>query len=477
MGNILTFSGVTSIIPDKILTYSIPTVIQSIDTVPSFSGDTYSGHFLGGYGYANPTFFLNTTPSDIAPTWYLSTPYTSDFNLSATDFYIQADFNVTNFDNIAVSGMNIITKDRYGSNWDWNVTVKDNSTIFLWSQASVAKMEITVPTMSTGVWYNVKVEHVAGINTLYLDGISYGSSAFTITNSSQNYITVGCSSWNNPGGFFNGYIDNVIIYNANTGSNVLDLDFENLDSSKQFFTDNTGKILTIHPTPQPRFIVGYNDIVREGLIVHYDMVNIHSYDRTGTTVNDLTGNGHTGTLVGGTSFTSDGGISFNGIDGALTYLLDIPSAMTHVIVAKSNQPTWSNYNGLGCNRGINGFSTHPWQGTSDNFSMGVNGDLGEGNGIGNYFSVSNFNPQSLHVYSITTDGTNATSYVDKIEYPIVSTTTRAISSTGSTIHIANDESPYSDRFTDVTVYAHLIYNRPLTQTEVIQNYNAFKNYA
>ena len=443
---------------EKILSYSIETVIQSNVTVPSISGGTYSGRF---YGHT--------------PQYYLTTPYTPDFDLSATDFYISADFNLNTF-TMPPFGQVLVSKDTYGSNFDWALLITDANTITVYSNATTTNLTITVPTMNTGQWYNVKFERSGGVNTLYLDGVAYGSNTMGISNASQFFVTVGCSSWNNPSFTpVDGYIDNVIIYNANTGSNVLDLDFENLDASKQFFTDNTGKILTIHPTPFPRFIVDYNDIVKNGLIVHYDMVNINSYDRTGTTVNDLTGNGHTGTLAGGTSFTLDGGISFNGIYGKLTYLLDIPSAMTHVIVAKSNQPTWSDYNGLGCYRGPNGWSTHPWQGTSTDISMGVNDNAG--GGIGNFVSIAGFNPQNLHVYCVTTDGTNCTSYVDLTEYPVAGTVTRDNTTTGATIRIANDDVPYDSRFTDVTVYAHLIYNRSLTKAEVIKNYNAFKNYA
>lgn len=218
-------------------------------------------------------------------------------------------------------------------------------------------------------------------------------------------------------------------------------------------------------------ILDYKDIVRDGLIVHYDMVNKESYDRVGGYVYDLTGNGHTGFLSGGTSFTSDGGISFNGTDGKLIYSLNIPSAMTHVIIAKSNQSTWTNYNGLGCSRAFNGWSTHPWQGSTD-VSFGVNDNAG--GGIGNTVTPT-INIQDPHIYIVSTDGTTCTSYIDLTEYPVSGTVTRD-SNTTADIHIANDDVPYDSRFTDCTVYVHLIYNRPITYNEIIQNYNVYKEY-
>ena len=358
----------------NILTYSPQTVIQSTDT---FVGGSYSGLFPGGYGFAEPLAYSITSPSQTTPNGahYLSTPYTPDFDLSAVDFYIQADFYVNAF-TTGLIGMTIVSKDRYGYDFDWNIAIVNNTTIAVYSNATTTSLITTVPTMNTGQWYNVKFERIGGTNTLYLDAVAYGTNTMPISNSSTNYVTIGCMSWNNPGDFFNGYIDNVIIYNDGIGSNVLDVNFENLDPGKLFFTDNAGKILTINPLPPNQKIMNDLDIVRDGLIVHYDMVKTQSYDRIGSTVNDLTTFSHTGTLGGGTSFTADGGISFDGIDGSLIYSFSaIPEAMTHIIFAKSNEATWSNYNGLGANRDLNGWSMHTWQSSTD-ISFGWNGNDG-----------------------------------------------------------------------------------------------------
>ncbi len=215
------------------------------------------------------------------------------------------------------------------------------------------------------------------------------------------------------------------------------------------------------------------DIVHDGLIVHYDMINRTSYDRVGSIVNDLSGLGHNGTLNNGPIFTTDGGLSFDGINDSLVYQLDIPQDMTHIIFAKSNLSTWSNYNILGCSRSNNGWSVHPWIGTTD-INFGFNGNLySNSNGIRITPSVDITTP---HMYAITTNGASSYAYINDIEYVIPNTVNRDNSTTNATIRLAEDDVPYNDRYGNITIYIHLLYNRQLSKSEMMQNYLAMKNY-
>ena len=112
-------------------------------------------------------------------------------------------------------------------------------------------------------------------------------------------------------------------------------------------------------------IVGDLDIVRDGLIVFYDMVNINSYDRIGSVVNNLqpypSANGN---LYNNPTFTNDGGLSFNGTNQALIYSNDFTAAFTVITFAKSNTSTWNENGTLGSYRGANGYILHGNQGTS-----------------------------------------------------------------------------------------------------------------
>jgi hypothetical protein len=55
-------------------------------------------------------------------------------------------------------------------------------------------------------------------------------------------------------------------------------------------------------------------IVTDGLICHLDAGNKNSYEGSGTTWTDLSGNGYNATLVNGVGFNSIGYLTFNGVN-------------------------------------------------------------------------------------------------------------------------------------------------------------------
>lgn len=59
-----------------------------------------------------------------------------------------------------------------------------------------------------------------------------------------------------------------------------------------------------------------SSIVRSGLVLHLDAANLKSYPGSGTTWTDLSGNGNTGTLTNGPTYssTNGGSLSFDGVD-------------------------------------------------------------------------------------------------------------------------------------------------------------------
>ena len=62
-----------------------------------------------------------------------------------------------------------------------------------------------------------------------------------------------------------------------------------------------------------------SNIIVDGLILHLDAGNSSSYSGSGTTWTDLSGEGNNGTLVNGTSYTSDDGGSLV-FDGTNDYV-------------------------------------------------------------------------------------------------------------------------------------------------------------
>lgn len=337
---------------EKILGYGqIPDRIISVGT--SFDSSN-SGLFKGAYDWD----FNLITPAD---SFYLQTPYTPDFNLSSGDISLEAYFNANSFTTGPGGwGMCILAKDTYGSNFDWSIFINSNSQIQFLTNATSNTMTANVPTMNVGQWYHVKFERVAGVNRIYLDGVSYGgTTTFGISDSSQFYITIGCSSWNNPGLHFDGYLDKIRIIKG--GVDSLYLDFETINSDKISFTDNTGKLLEILPDPIIEMSLRNNDsniitsftAVSNDIVLHFDPINTASYDRIGTTLNDLSANGHTGILTNGASFNAtDGSIDLDGVDNYIlvnnTGLITPPELTIELwvnptdLTATAHQNVWRN---------------------------------------------------------------------------------------------------------------------------------------
>jgi hypothetical protein len=133
---------------------------------------------------------------------YRTGPYTSDFDLTG-NFTLECWFNSVSFS----SGTVLISKDTYGSNYDWSIYMPNSTTMALYTNGTNSNLTVTVPAMSTNTWHHVAFVRNNGTNTIYLNGVAYGSNSMSITNASQTKITIGCASWNNPGIFFNGYIN------------------------------------------------------------------------------------------------------------------------------------------------------------------------------------------------------------------------------------------------------------------------------
>lgn len=313
----------------------------------------YSGYFTGGLDY---NFNLNTPVNG----FYLQTPYTSDFDLSTGDIIIEANFNATSF----THGMALIAKDTYGINFDWALMIENNTTLRMSTATTSQNLYVTVPPMNTGQWYHFKFERISGVNTIYLDGVAYGSNTMSITNMSTVNITVGTTSYNNPGYHFEGYLDNVHI--SRNGIDVMNLTFASLNSSDQFI-DDTGKLWTIHPEPYVNIIRDCVDIVRDGLVLHINPVNLNCYPRTGSSIYNLENLSEVGTLTNGATWNSTTGvIDLDGVNDFIEFgdILDLGL----------NSMTVNCWVKLNSNTGVQVLCSKSFQATGNyRFNVAING--------------------------------------------------------------------------------------------------------
>ena len=129
-------------------------------------------------------------------------PYNSNFNLSNTNYTLEGWFNSNSFSN----GQILISKDTNGSNFDWCLYIPNSMSLAIYSNGTSTNVTAIVPTMSTGQWYHFVVTSISGVIRIYLNSVLYQTQSMSTSNSSQVYVTLGCSSWNAPNTFTNGKI-------------------------------------------------------------------------------------------------------------------------------------------------------------------------------------------------------------------------------------------------------------------------------
>ena len=222
------------------------------------------------------------------------------------------------------------------------------------------------------------------------------------------------------------------------------------------------------------------NIVTNGLVLNLDAANVKSYPGSGTTWRDLSGNNNTGTLINGPTFSSANGGSIV-FDGTNDYVatpiqnLDRPCTFS----------TWVNFNNL------TGFQTLIGQDTSASIIRGrfYFQKAGATSG-GLILNVVNF---SIVLSSNSIVIANAINPVVTNQWynysAVLTTTTLALYENGILQNTVNDSNTFLTPNTTITLNAGYynnsivdyingksssfqIYNRALSASEVLQNYNA-----
>jgi len=219
-------------------------------------------------------------------------------------------------------------------------------------------------------------------------------------------------------------------------------------------------------------------IVSNGLVLCLDAANKRSYPGTGTTWTDLSGNGNNGTLTNGPTFSNvnGGSILFDGIDdyvaggnlGSFYSQGTISYWMYSTAVEDYRNPFTTNYNGG--NVGIR-FEQYTSASPYGGFNVIIGNDAGT-------FTNFSYSPSAIltvnswyNVVLVWNTVTNiATGYLNGVlkfnsSHTYWATTLPAIA-------IGNGFS--SARYFKGNISSVGIYNRALSATEVLQNYNATK---
>lgn len=220
-------------------------------------------------------------------------------------------------------------------------------------------------------------------------------------------------------------------------------------------------------------------IVTEGLVLYLDAANTRSYVNGSTTWTDISRSGNTGTLINGPTFNSGNGgsIVFDGID-------DYANLGTSI--------NFSNYtngftigfwvkilNTVQTNRYL--FSKINTAGTDNQFSIvygyvantfelygGASGGASQNIRTNSQISVNDTNWHSLY-YTV---GATTTGYLDAIS--------KFTNNYASLTFVSSTNNNLLSTFNTAGFYGNLslanmaLYNRILSATEILQNYNATK---
>ena len=215
-------------------------------------------------------------------------------------------------------------------------------------------------------------------------------------------------------------------------------------------------------------------LVTSGLVLSLDAGNTVSYPGSGTTWTDLSGNSNNGTLTNGPTFTNTSGgvIVFDGID-------DFVNLGTGYTSMQTQTPTlglWYKQTSITSYHGVCGWCT--W-GTGGGFLIDSSGNnntptlnIGNGSWASQMASTSSLGANTWAYVVGTYDGSVLRLYVNgELKNSQNLVTSIGYSSKGFAIGRYYGNSPNS--FTGQVGLVHM-YNRALSASEILQNFNAFR---
>jgi hypothetical protein len=223
-----------------------------------------------------------------------------------------------------------------------------------------------------------------------------------------------------------------------------------------------------------RLVNDYENIVTNGLVLHLDAGRAASYGGDGTTWRDLSGQNNNGTLQNGVGFTVDDGGSLI-FDGVNDYVSSFPTQISTTgsrTVSCFFRTTTTVRNGL-CGIRNDSQDAVGWLLTVNRTTPG---NLTYAHTGGSIIELAaGIVTNTWYNASVTYDVTSATAtlYLNGVQIGSPSTSFTAMTSSSFNGVIGNEESDFNAPFKG-NIAQVSIYNRALTASEVLQNYNATK---
>jgi hypothetical protein len=373
----------------------------------------------------------------------------TSMDFSSSDFTIQTTLKLNGLSNGFSGG--------YGSMICAGAALTNNSSIFrfsgtatsyyalaLWHQPTSTAIE-RYYNFQTNKIYNVTVTKNTSQIEFFVDGASIGT---TTTSSNFNFTANGFAvgRWYYPGSeqYLKGNIYDLKAYNrALTNDEIV----QNYNASK-------GRYIT----PE--------NIVTKDLAVYYNVGESSSYSGIGNTIFDLSGSGNTGALTNGPTFSAFNGGSLV-LDGSNDYVLvnnaaNILSKTEYTKIAYFYLTSFGSANNV-ISGGFSGQHAF-WLSGSDRLYAGHNGAWGQVAGA--------------TILSLNTWYFGAVTYSSTTGWKLYLNGVQDGSNGDTTTFTGNQEISIGSYSTGNNLTGRIgsafVYNRALSATEIMQNYNATK---
>jgi hypothetical protein len=218
-------------------------------------------------------------------------------------------------------------------------------------------------------------------------------------------------------------------------------------------------------------------IVTSGLILSLDAADRNSYSGTGTVWNDLSGNGNTGTLTNGPTYssTNGGSILFDGSNDVVTVADNTSVSMTNSLTILTWINATSARNSVGIvhkgNYAAADFDYMLYVTSNSTAIVGYKKNAaGTASAVGGYVVPGGLIGVWTQI-GLTIDGTASNLWVNGVSVASTTFSTAGIRDTSNTLNIGYG---YQNGFAGY-IGNVLTFNRALTPLEIQQNYNALKS--
>lgn len=224
-------------------------------------------------------------------------------------------------------------------------------------------------------------------------------------------------------------------------------------------------------------------IITNGLVLNYDAAQLRSYPTTGNTITDLSGNGNNGTLVNGVAFDSGNGGSlvFDGINDYVNCGNSSLLSSSNITFSAWVKRTASFGNGAclfwakaSANYASTGYYIELYSPTGTNRAtlIACNGNPASSSFIDSIPSNTSFPLNTWVNFTFTLNSNTPAMYFNGISSSLTILGTPAITSNNNIKYLL--QNTYGN-YTSANISQIQIYNRALSSTEVLQNYNANKS--